>query len=80
MWKPQPYCLIADRLELTETGRGESCPSGQRQGRAAPGEDKVLSPEILPYIYNANKPETNTVMPRVDTAPHGVETQTQGTL
>ena len=34
--------------------------------------------EMIPYLYNF-KPGTKTVIPRVDTAPHGVETQTQGT-
>ena len=28
---------------------------------------------------NSNNPGTKTVIPRVDTAPHGVETPTQGT-
>ena len=43
VWKPQPHQLIADWLELMEPARGESCPSGQRRGSAAPGEDKVPS-------------------------------------
>ena len=35
--------------------------------------------EILSFRYNSNKRGTKTVIPRVDTAPHGVETPTQGT-
>ena len=30
------------------------------------------------YLYNSNKTGTKTVIPRVDIAPHGVETPTQG--
>ena len=32
--------------------------------------------EILPYLYNSNKPGTKTI----NTAPHSVETPTQGTI
>ncbi|CAM9543190.1 unnamed protein product, partial [Laminaria digitata] len=42
--KPQPYWLIYDWLGLMEPARIESCPSGQRRGSAAPGDDKVPSP------------------------------------
>ena len=42
---PNPHRLIADWLGLMEPARGESCPSGQRRGRAAHGEDKVPSPD-----------------------------------
>ena len=42
---PKPHCLVADRLGLMEPARGESCPSGQRRGPAAPGEDKFPSPD-----------------------------------
>ena len=36
---------------------------------------------INPSIFNnSNKLRTKTVIPRVDTAPHGAETPTQGTL
>ena len=45
MWKPQPYWLIADWLVLMESARRGSCPSGQRRGPAAPGEDKFPSPD-----------------------------------
>ena len=40
VWKTQPNWLVADWLRLMEPARGESCPSGQRRGPAAPGEDK----------------------------------------
>ena len=44
VWKLQPHWLVADWLRLMEPARGESCPSGQRRGPAAPGEDKFPSP------------------------------------
>ena len=47
VWKPQSH-LIGDWLGLMEPARGESCPSGQRRGPAAPGEDKFSSPERKP--------------------------------
>ena len=72
---PNLHWLIADWLGLTEPARGESFPLGQRRGRAAHGEDEVPSlGQILPYLYNSNKPGTKTLIQRVDTAPHGVET------
>ena len=37
----------------------------------------MLESEILPYLYNSNNPGTITDIPRVDTAPQGVETPTQ---
>ena len=46
VWKPQPHWVIADWLELImEPARGESFPSGQRRGPAAPGEHRVSSPD-----------------------------------
>ena len=45
VWKPRPHWLIADQLGLMESVRGKSFPSGRRRGSAAPGEDKVLSPD-----------------------------------
>ena len=45
VWRPQPHWLAADELGLMEPARGEGCPSGQRRGPAAPGEDRVLSPD-----------------------------------
>ena len=35
--------------------------------------------EIPPYIYNSDNPGTKTVISRVNTAPHGVETSTPPT-
>ena len=43
--KPQPHWLIADWLGLMKPACGESWPSRQRRGPAAPGEDKVSSPD-----------------------------------
>ena len=34
----------------------------------------------FPYRYNSSKLGTNTVIPPIDNAPHGVETPPQGTL
>ena len=48
-WKPQPHWLIADWLGVMEPARGESCPSGQRRGSAAPGEDMVSSSDQTPF-------------------------------
>ena len=45
VWKPQPHWVIADWLGFPEPARGESCPSGQRRGPAALGEDKFPSPD-----------------------------------
>ena len=36
-----PNLLVADWMRLMESARGESCPSGQRRGPAAPREDKL---------------------------------------
>ena len=78
VWKPQLNWLVADWLGLMEPARGESCLSGQRRGPAAPVEDKFPSPDQKSFhIYNFNNPGTKTQIPRVDTAPQGVETPTQ---
>ena len=45
VWKPQPHWLIADWLGLMEPAPGESFPSGQRRSPAAPGQDRVSSPD-----------------------------------
>ena len=37
--------LITDRRSLMDPARSESCPSRQRRGPAAPGEDKLTSPD-----------------------------------
>ena len=61
----------------------------QRAARVAPlAEVEVSSltgrtrshPRIrnFPYLYNSKNPETKTVIPPVDTAPHGMETPAQG--
>ena len=39
-WTPQPNWLVADWLGLMEPACSESCPSGQRRGPTAPGEDR----------------------------------------
>ena len=49
VWKPQPHWVIADWLGLLEPARGGRCPSGQRRGPAAPGEDKFPSPVQKPF-------------------------------
>ena len=49
---------------------------GRRAGATLGGEDAILGSEILPYTYNSNKTRTKTVAPRVDTAPHVLETPT----
>ena len=33
--------------------------------------------DVIPYFYNSNNKETLTQIPRVDTAPQGVETPTK---
>ena len=44
---------------------------------APPGEVMISSPDQKSFhAYNSNKPETKTVVFRVDTAPHGAETPT----
>ena len=48
-WKPQPHWVIADWLGLTVPARGESCPSDQRRGPAAPGEDNFPSPNMKSF-------------------------------
>ena len=42
---------------ILEPARGESLPSGQRRGPAAPGEDKVLSPDKILY-HTSTTPTT----------------------
>ena len=67
VWKPQTHWVIADWLGLMEPACGESCPSGQRRGPGAPGEDKLPSisgSEILPYLYNSNNRDENADPPR----------------
>ena len=62
-----------------EPALGESCLSGQRRGPAAPGEDRVLSLDhksLHISATNSNNQGSKPGIPRVDTAPHGVETPT----
>ena len=62
-----------------EPARGESCPSGQRRGPAAPGEDRVLFPDQRSFhvsTSNSHILEMKTGIPLVDTAPQGVQTPT----
>ena len=40
-------------LELMEPARGDSCPSDLRRGPAAPGEDRVLSPDQKSFHISA---------------------------
>ena len=42
--------------------------------RTRGGQGLITSSKIFPCLYNSKKPGTKTVIPRVDTAPHGVET------
>ena len=79
-------------LQLQHTGDEHGCPPGQyraaRSGNPnlgfvepAPsatraGYGPIPGSEILPYIYDSSKPGTTTVVLRVNTAPHGVETPT----
>ena len=37
-----------------ESARGESCPSGHRRGPAAPGEDKIPSPDQKSFQMSTN--------------------------
>ena len=74
-----PTLLVADWLRLVEPARGESCPSGQRRGPDAPGEDKVHPRIRNPAIsfYNCNNPGTNKAdISRVDTTRQIEETVT----
>ena len=55
-----PDAQRESHLGATTRTRGRSC--------AIPGS------ELLPYLYNPDKPRMEAVIPREDTAPHGVET------
>ena len=72
VWKPQPNWPVAGWLRLTEPARGESCPSGQRRGYAAPGEDSIVSPEenslhisTLPTTRGRKRRSPGSVPPRM---------------
>ena len=71
-----PLWLIADCLGLMEPTRMESCPSGQRRGPAARGQDKVSFPDqksIHTATTSVNRGRKRRSA-RVDTSLHGVET------
>ena len=77
--KPNPTggLVIGWGLGLMESAHGESCTSGQRQGPAAQwSHPRIINPSISLQLQT----RTKTVIPRVNTAPHGVQTSTQGTL
>ena len=72
-------CWLAGAHGTSE--RRGFCHSGQGRGCAAHGEVEVPSPDQK-FFHISTIPTnqgTKTVIPRVDTAPHGVETPTQGT-
>ena len=80
VWKRQPNWLVADWLRLMEPAPGESCPSGQHRGPAAPGGGKFPCPDHKFFhvsTINSNNSGTTTGIPRVDTTPQGVETPTE---
>ena len=82
IWKPQPHWLVTNWPGLMEPTRDESCPSGQCRVPTAPRDGEFPSPgqKSFLHLYNFNNPRTKTEISRVYTAPHGVETPTQGTL
>ena len=81
IWKPQPHWLVTNWPGLMEPTRDESCPSGQCRVPTAPRDGEFPSPgqKSFLHLYNFNNPRTKTEISRVYTAPHGVETLTQGT-
>ena len=65
VWRPQSHLVIADCPGLMDPTRGECCPSVQRRGPAAHGEDKVPSPGgKFAHIYNPKILGTKTTSPR----------------
>ena len=56
VWKPQPHRLIAVWVGIKERTVCDSCPSCQRRVLAAPGEDKMPSPD--PNYFRIAKPPT----------------------
>ena len=70
---------IADWLGFIELAHGETCPTGQRQGRAAfrkhgfPSRDQASFHTPTKFNYRGTKLE----ICRVHVAPQGVETTTQ---
>ena len=62
---PNPHCLVANWMGLMEPARGENCPLRQRQGNAAPGEDKFPSPDEKSFQISTafNNPGTKRRSP-----------------
>ena len=54
------HWLIADWQGLMEPACGESCPLGQRGGRAVHGEDKIPGPDQNSFHISANPTKTGT--------------------
>ena len=63
MWKLQPRRPIVDCLGLKNK-------ADATRGRQGP----IPALEIPLYMFNSDSLGTKTVIPRVETAPHGVET------
>ena len=71
VWKRQPHWVIADWLGLSTPARGESCPSGQRRGPAAPGDDNFPSPGhesfhiyTIPTTWGRQRVSLGSILPR----------------
>ena len=77
---PTPPWLIADYWLglIVEPLHGERGPPGQRRGSAAPGEDKFPSSDRKSFHVSTTPSTRGQKLrsPRVDTAPHDVETTT----
>ena len=73
---PNPYQRLLDFSRLVRNGDYSSHRAGMCQRH--PGEDRIPSPDQQSSRASicSNKPGTKAVVPRVDTAPHGVETPT----
>ena len=64
--------------------RASPCPPLANHGARGARQELLLGKDEAPapvrksfqHLYNSNEPETKTVVPRVDTAPHDVETST----
>ena len=63
MWKPKPHWPVVDWLEIVHRA------NAPREGQAS-----ITGLEMIPYLYNFDNLGTKAVIPRVETAPHGVET------
>ena len=70
--------LIGWLLSHQEIPRKTGCTSGQFRSPAAPGEDRVSSPDMKCFYVCTipKRPPTKAVIPQVDTARNGVETST----